>query len=93
MPAGPGPVRHRVAIAEALPAYMLPAPGIDVYTLAPQGGYDAASGSSMAAAGVTAVVALLQIGLISISDGRGIGFGPRLTQATASSMEGSSHSQ
>ena len=35
------------------------APGVDVYTLSPHGGYDAASGSSMAAAGVTAVVALL----------------------------------
>jgi hypothetical protein len=35
------------------------APGVDVYTLSPRGGYDAASGSSMAAAGVTGVVALL----------------------------------
>jgi hypothetical protein len=36
---------------------------------------------------------LPQIGRISISDGTGIGLGQRLTQATASSMEGSSQSQ
>ena len=33
------------------------------------------------------------IDLISISDGTGIGFGQRLTHATASSMDGSSQSQ
>ncbi len=33
------------------------------------------------------------IGLISISDGMGIGFGQRLTHATASSRDGSSQSQ
>jgi hypothetical protein len=33
------------------------------------------------------------IGLISISDGMGIGFGQRLTHATASSMDGNSYSQ
>jgi hypothetical protein len=37
----------------------LPAPGIDVYTLQPQARYDAVSGSSVAAAGVSAVAALL----------------------------------
>lgn len=37
----------------------LRAPGVDVFTLSPQGRYDAASGSSVAAANVTAVVALL----------------------------------
>jgi subtilisin family serine protease len=35
------------------------APGLDVFTLSPHGRYDAASGSSVAAAGVTAVAALL----------------------------------
>jgi hypothetical protein len=34
-------------------------PGVDVFTLSPQGRYDATSGSSVAAAGVTAVAALL----------------------------------
>jgi hypothetical protein len=38
---------------------VLLAPGIDVFTLSPQGRYDAATGSSVAAAGVTAVAALL----------------------------------
>ena len=33
------------------------------------------------------------MGLISISDGTGIGFGQRLTHATASSMDGNSQSQ
>ncbi len=37
----------------------LRAPGIDVFTLAPSGRYDAASGSSVAAAGVTAIAALM----------------------------------
>src|SRR5690606_9636845 len=35
------------------------APGVDVFTLSPQGRYDVTSGSSVAAAGVTAVAALL----------------------------------
>jgi hypothetical protein len=33
------------------------------------------------------------MGRISISEGTGIGFGQRLTQATASAMEGSSQIQ
>lgn len=35
----------------------------------------------------------VQIGLISMSDGVDIGFGHRLTQATASSIDGNSQSQ
>jgi hypothetical protein len=37
----------------------LRAPGNDVFTLSPRGHYDAASGSSVAAAGVTAIAALM----------------------------------
>ena len=40
-------------------ARVLYAPGTDVFTLAPQGHYDAASGSSVAAAEVTGIAALL----------------------------------
>jgi subtilisin family serine protease len=38
---------------------VLYAPGVDVFTLTPQGHYDAVSGSSMATAEVSAIVALL----------------------------------
>ena len=37
--------------------------------------------------------AVPQMGLISISDGTGIGFGQRLTHSTASSIDGSSQNQ
>ena len=43
--------------------------------------------------GVGPLLPARHIGLISISDVAGIGFGQRLTHATASSMEGSSQSQ
>jgi subtilisin family serine protease len=39
---------------------LLAAPGVDIFTLTPQGHYDAASGSSLATAEVSAVVALLK---------------------------------
>jgi subtilisin family serine protease len=45
--------------AEALPAGVLAAPGRDVLTLAPGGRYDFASGSSVAAAHASGIVALL----------------------------------
>jgi subtilisin family serine protease len=43
-----------------LPGVLLAAPGEDIFTLAPGDHYDAASGSSLAAAEVTGVVALLR---------------------------------
>jgi hypothetical protein len=53
---GPGPIR---ADAPALPPGALTAPGVDVLTTVPHGGFDFLSGSSLAAAQASGVAALV----------------------------------
>jgi subtilisin family serine protease len=59
-PAGaPGVLAVRTSAASSAPPDVLSAPGKDILTTQPGGGYDFASGSSMAAAHVSGIVALL----------------------------------
>lgn len=55
----PGVIVVRVSGASAAPPGVLSAPGNDILTTQPGGGYDFTSGSSMAAAHVTGIAALL----------------------------------
>jgi subtilisin family serine protease len=55
----PGVIVVRVSDASAAPPGILSAPGNDILTTQPGGGYDFTSGSSMAAAHVSGIVALL----------------------------------
>ncbi|GLQ86456.1 serine protease [Dyella flagellata] len=55
----PGVIVVRVSDAAPAPADVLSAPGKDILTTQPGGGYDFTSGSSMAAAHVSGIVALL----------------------------------
>jgi hypothetical protein len=55
----PGVIVVRVSGASAAPPGVLSAPGNDILTTQPGGGYDFTSGSSMAAAHVSGIVALL----------------------------------
>jgi subtilisin family serine protease len=55
----PGVIVVRVSGPSAAPAGILSAPGSDILTTQPGGGYDFTSGSSMAAAHVTGITALL----------------------------------
>jgi subtilisin family serine protease len=55
----PGVIVVRVSNASPAPAGVLSAPGNDILTTQPGGGYDFTSGSSMAAAHVSGIVALL----------------------------------
>lgn len=57
--ATPGVIVVRASDAAPAPAGVLSAPGMDILTTQPNGGYDFTSGSSMAAAHVTGIVALL----------------------------------
>jgi subtilisin family serine protease len=55
----PGVIVVRAASASSAPTGVLSAPGLDILTTQPNGHYDFASGSSMAAASVSGIVALL----------------------------------
>ncbi|MGO4703033.1 S8 family serine peptidase [Dyella sp. 2RAB6] len=55
----PGVIVVRSSTATPAPADVLSAPGSDILTTQPNGGYDFTSGSSMAAAHVSGIVALL----------------------------------
>jgi len=55
----PGVIAVDVARPRSNPSSDIPAPGDDIFTLTPAGGYGFASGSSLAAAQVSGVVALL----------------------------------
>jgi subtilisin family serine protease len=55
----PGVIVVRTSGASQAPAGVLSAPGIDILTTQPNGGYDFSSGSSMATAHVSGLVALL----------------------------------
>lgn len=55
----PGVITVRTSAASTAPAGVLSAPGNDILTTQPNGGYDFTSGSSMAAAHVSGIVALL----------------------------------
>ncbi len=55
----PGVIVVRSSAASAAPPDVLSAPGDDILTTQPNGGYDFTSGSSMAAAHVSGIVALL----------------------------------
>ena len=55
----PGVIVVRSSGAGAAPAGVLSAPGVDILTTQPDGGYDFSSGSSMAAAHVSGIAALL----------------------------------
>ena len=55
----PGVIVVRVSGSSAAPSGVLSAPGNDILTTQPGGGYDFTSGSSMAAAHVTGIAALL----------------------------------
>ncbi len=55
----PGVIAAGVAGADGPDHAALPAPGADVLTLTPNGGYDFLSGSSLAAANVSGAIALL----------------------------------
>lgn len=57
--AAPGVIIVRTANRSPAPAGVLSAPGKDILTTQPDGGYDFTSGSSMAAAHVTGIAALL----------------------------------
>lgn len=57
--ATPGVIVVRSAQASEAPAGVMTAPGDDILTTQPDGGYDFASGSSLAAAHVSGIVALL----------------------------------
>ena len=55
----PGVIVVRSSGAGAAPSGVLSAPGVDILTTQPDGGYDFSSGSSMAAAHVSGIAALL----------------------------------
>ncbi|HEX9472569.1 MAG TPA: S8 family serine peptidase [Steroidobacteraceae bacterium] len=63
VPAFPGSLRNLLGVArsedQSVPAGVLQAPGRDVLTLAPGGGYDFYSGSSIATGEITGIAALL----------------------------------
>jgi len=55
----PGVIVVRTSNAAAAPPGVLSAPGTDILTTQPSGGYDFTSGSSMAAAHVSGIIALM----------------------------------
>ncbi len=67
----PGVIVVRSAGASAAPPGVLSAPGVDILTTQPDGGYDFSSGSSMAAAHVSGIAALL-LSVAPKMDARGL---------------------
>ncbi|HJP98283.1 MAG TPA: S8 family serine peptidase, partial [Rhodanobacteraceae bacterium] len=67
----PGVIVVRTSGASTAPPGVLSAPGRDILTTQPDGGYDFSSGSSMAAAHVSGIAALL-VSLAPDLDGRAI---------------------